>query len=85
MNTKRLFSQRNISRRKRNLFLTKSMRVMHVRIVSQKWTSIAKYVRAVGTQIADIELLEQLGEIVEKEKIKVSVELFTNHYLSALV
>ena len=47
------------------------------------YQSFVKYVRAGSTPIEDIELLEQLGKIAEKEKIKVSVELFANPLISS--
>lgn len=56
--------------------------VMLVRKITV-YQSFVKYVRAGSTQIADIELLELLGKIVEKEKIRVSVELFVNPLISS--
>ncbi|MDO4275462.1 MAG: M56 family metallopeptidase [Eubacteriales bacterium] len=47
------------------------------------YQSFVHYVRAGSTQVADIKLLELLGKIVEKEKIRVSVELFVNPLISS--
>lgn len=47
------------------------------------YESFVKYVRAGSTQIENIELLELLGKIADKEKIRVPVELFLNPLISS--
>jgi len=46
------------------------------------YQSFVKYVRAGSIQIADIEFLEQLGKIVEKEHIRATIELSMNDLIS---
>lgn len=56
--------------------------IMLVRKVTV-YQSFVKYVRAGSHRIEDIELLEQLGKIVDKEKVKVAIELSTNNLISS--
>lgn len=47
------------------------------------YQSFAAYVRAGSTQIAELALLEQLGKLAEKEKIRPPVELLVNPLISS--
>lgn len=47
------------------------------------YQSFTKYIRAGRTAVDDIEKLEQLGEIINNQNIKVSVELYTNSLISS--
>lgn len=47
------------------------------------YQSFVKYIKAGSVEIADIELLEQFGRILEKSKINKNIELYTNSLISS--
>lgn len=47
------------------------------------YQSFVKYVRAGCAQVADIDLLESFGRLVEQCKVKMPVELYTNRLISS--
>lgn len=47
------------------------------------YQSFVKYIKAGCKEVADIDLLEQFGKLIEYSKIKVPVELYTNNLISS--
>lgn len=47
------------------------------------YQSFVKYIRAGYREVADINLLEQFGRLVEQSKVKIPVELYTNSLISS--
>ncbi|MDE5696773.1 MAG: M56 family metallopeptidase, partial [Lachnospiraceae bacterium] len=47
------------------------------------YQDFVKYIRAGCVEVADIELLERFGKLVDQNKIKTTVELYTNNLISS--
>lgn len=47
------------------------------------YQSFVKYVRAGCEEVTDIERLEQFGEIVDTQKVKAGIEIYTNNLISS--
>ena len=47
------------------------------------YQDFVKYIRAGCVEVADIDLLERFGKLVEQNRVKTSVELYTNNLISS--
>lgn len=47
------------------------------------YQSFVKYIRAGCKEVADIDLLERFGKLVEQNRVKTTVELYTNNLISS--
>lgn len=47
------------------------------------YQGFVKYIRAGCKEVADIDLLERFGKLVEQDKVKITVELYTNNLISS--
>lgn len=47
------------------------------------YQGFVKYIRAGCKEVADIDLLERFGKLVEQDQVKITVELYTNNLISS--